>query len=672
MKKYYSQIVAVVLLWTIAALSIPSLNQALAQAPANTICNRVRFFPRPGFAKRMVGGKIQGSNLDATSGFVDLATIATPPPEGQWSELKFNNTTVYKYLRLFTPTDSWGNVAELEFYSGDTKMKGQPYGTYGSRNNSGNTFDKAFDGDTKTFFDAPIANSQYLGIVVAGVADSASTNSPTTPVANSKAHRHYHIGNSLTDTIGEYMQATAKVAGYNDDFFDRQTIPGAPLRVNWESKGGFGTPYHDAFVKEAPLTDLVLQAFIDNGDSQSPEYSLKFYDLAKQSSPRVQPWIYGQWPVTGSGKPSSGTPDWEERAMTYMRVYVAHALNFANERPDSGVRVVPGGLALINLKHAIEAGKVPGMTDFFPANFDDDLHLSMAGRYFIGLVHFATLYGQNPVGLPLAGINNTLPKLTPEQTRVYQQIAWDTVTQFKRSGGSEVGFKVPGNIDARAHANAIPPFNDPHVIFISNGSNYDYVLNAPTAGPYELRISISADKPGHQLEVTSNHKLVGNVEAPVSTGGAFADTLPITLNLKAGVNLLHLHVPENRPYDIDSLKITTLGGSALLNTLPLTNFWAFNPEINAGAAYTKDFNVWDAETKDDGLKVTAISNNQTLVPDANIKVEAGDFKGEWGQHSNRRIAVTPAAGQTGQAKIIITVQDAGGLKRAVAFNLKVK
>jgi hypothetical protein len=432
-----------------APIAVPQWMQPAAaqQQSQNSIVNRVRVYPRAGFASRLKGAKIQGSNQNATSGFINLATIGDVP-DNQWIEIGFANTAPYKYLRLFTPNESWANVAELEFYNGNTKISGQPYGTFGSRDNSGNSYDKAFDGSIQTFFDAPIANAQYLGIEL--VAVNTSTLLPTTPIQNAagKTRRHYHIGNSLTDTIGEFMQAKAKAAGYSDDFFDRQTIPGSPLSFNWKSDGGFGTNHKIAFVKNAPLTDLVMQAFIDNGDSQDPTYSLNLYDLAKQNSPQVQPWIYAQWPSTGNG--GKGSPDWEERAQAYMRTYVTHKLNFQNARPDSGIDVVPGGLALINLKRAVEAGKVPGMTDFFAANFDDDIHVSSAGRYFIGLVHFATLYKQNPVGLPLVGINNMMPKLTPEQTKAYQQVAWDTVTQWNQNGDRNIGVSLPAHIDARS------------------------------------------------------------------------------------------------------------------------------------------------------------------------------------------------------------------------------
>ena len=144
----------------------PSLRAAdspppsAAAATEHLVCNRVRILPREGFPQRIKGAVIQGSNTGPTADFVDLATVAEEGREGEWTELKFANSKVYRFLRYFGPKDSWCNVAELEFYHDDTKLRGSSFGTYGSRDNGKNTYDKAFDGDPKTFFDAFEPNDQ--------------------------------------------------------------------------------------------------------------------------------------------------------------------------------------------------------------------------------------------------------------------------------------------------------------------------------------------------------------------------------------------------------------------------------------------------------------------------------------------------------------------------------
>jgi hypothetical protein len=55
-------------------------------------------------------------------------------------------------------------VAEIEFYRSGVKLTGTGFGTSGSWSDSGNTFEKALDGDMNTFFDAPKDIVNYVGI----------------------------------------------------------------------------------------------------------------------------------------------------------------------------------------------------------------------------------------------------------------------------------------------------------------------------------------------------------------------------------------------------------------------------------------------------------------------------------------------------------------------------
>ena len=113
----------------------------------------------------MVGGVFEGTNGDPITGpYTTLYTVTSNPPEG-WSEVNVNlghyqlsDPTDYRYLRYRGPNGSHGNVAEIEFYRSGVKVTGTGFGTPGSWYNSGNTFDKALDGDVNTFFDAPNAD----------------------------------------------------------------------------------------------------------------------------------------------------------------------------------------------------------------------------------------------------------------------------------------------------------------------------------------------------------------------------------------------------------------------------------------------------------------------------------------------------------------------------------
>ena len=148
-----------------ATLNSGSQSAALTVVPAfsGAAVTQVRFFPRAGYASRMVGGRFQGS-VDGVT-YVDLAAITRTPAANEYATLPVTDPIPYRFLRYLAPSGSYGNVAEIEFDSSTGKITGTPFGTPGSYNNSGNTYLKALDGNTGTYFDAPApGNGDFVGI----------------------------------------------------------------------------------------------------------------------------------------------------------------------------------------------------------------------------------------------------------------------------------------------------------------------------------------------------------------------------------------------------------------------------------------------------------------------------------------------------------------------------
>ncbi len=75
------------------------------------------------------------------------------------------------------------------------------------------------------------------------------------------------------------------------------------------------------------------------------------------------------------------------------------------------------------------------------------------------------------------------------------------------------------------------------------------------------------------------------------------------------------------------------------------------------------FTIGDAETAVGTLVVAAVSSNTTLVPPTGIVLA--------GTGADRTIQITPAAGQTGQTTIRVTVTDEGGTTAEETFEVKV-
>ena len=112
----------------------------------------------------MNNGIFEGSNVDATYGYTAIYTIPGIPVGG-WNEVVVSLGT-YRYLRYRSPSvGSYCNVSEVEFYRNEIKVEGTFFGTPGTYG-GGNTFEKAFDGNTTTYFDAPETYNQnaFVGV----------------------------------------------------------------------------------------------------------------------------------------------------------------------------------------------------------------------------------------------------------------------------------------------------------------------------------------------------------------------------------------------------------------------------------------------------------------------------------------------------------------------------
>ena len=132
----------------------------------------VSFAPRAGYESRMVGGVFQGSNSPQfTTGVINLYTVTATPKAGVLTTAPVNSTAAFRYVRYLSPTNGYGNVAEVNFFGAAgtaagsaTQLTGTTVGTAGSYQNQGNTIAKAMDGNPNTFFDGPTANGDFIGL----------------------------------------------------------------------------------------------------------------------------------------------------------------------------------------------------------------------------------------------------------------------------------------------------------------------------------------------------------------------------------------------------------------------------------------------------------------------------------------------------------------------------
>ncbi len=132
---------------------------------------KVRLLPRQSCCYgRTIGGQIQVSTV-GKNGPWQTVVVFSDETAKVWSEATPTNLNgPYKAIRYLAPNDGYGNVAELEFYNGDQKLTGTAFADAGGPWNGlqDRTFEKAFDGNPSTFYDANNANGAFVGLELSG------------------------------------------------------------------------------------------------------------------------------------------------------------------------------------------------------------------------------------------------------------------------------------------------------------------------------------------------------------------------------------------------------------------------------------------------------------------------------------------------------------------------
>ena len=135
------------------------------------VVTSIAYASRGGWGSRMNGGIFQASNSSTfATGVVNLYTIPANanPSSTSLTTQAITNANGYRYVRYLSPANSFGDVAEVQFfgkaYAGITQLVGTVIGTTGSFQNDGNSVAKAVDRNLSTFFDAPTANGNWVGL----------------------------------------------------------------------------------------------------------------------------------------------------------------------------------------------------------------------------------------------------------------------------------------------------------------------------------------------------------------------------------------------------------------------------------------------------------------------------------------------------------------------------
>lgn len=268
-----------------------------------------------------------------------------------------------------------------------------------------------------------------------------------------KALRIYFVGNSVTDTINYRGLAELAKSRGHQHVWGRHMIPGAPLQWIWEHpKDGFQEePFglYPTALADHPWNVLSLQPFDRHLDGSDGDLAMakNFIDLALPKSPDLQVYVYARWPrqgkddfdtawlkkYTGGWDGTNETKDYFERLTLELRK--------TYPKLDRPVLMVPVGHVMYELNQRMKAGLVPGHKQIQDI-FVDGIHLNNIGSYVAGCTYYATLYREDPKGLPGEPYKVTDPKLA----EAIHDTVWKVVSTHELAGVAKV---TPGDGKAR-------------------------------------------------------------------------------------------------------------------------------------------------------------------------------------------------------------------------------
>lgn len=207
------------------------------------------------------------------------------------------------------------------------------------------------------------------------------------------------VGHSLFGQTGPRMLEQLLEAGGHAPEVTAQIINGAPLRYNWDNGAEAKGDNAREVLAQGGVNAVILTEAIPLADqikwNDSAGFAGKFHALAIKENPKAQVFLQETWPQGAPG------PEWRAAIAAQAEDWqgLVDDVNAARANGTLPMRLLPAGQAMLTLHKAIAAGEVAGLDGLAPL-FDDDIHLSDLGHYYVALVQYGFVTGQSPEGLP--------------------------------------------------------------------------------------------------------------------------------------------------------------------------------------------------------------------------------------------------------------------------------
>jgi hypothetical protein len=196
----------------------------------SNIITQIKYCPRPGgFANRMPGGVFQGANQVNFSGAVTLFTITTQPPSGVLTSVNIANATAFRYVRYLSPNNSWGNVAEVEFWGSSAVTPPAPTGLAAIAGDGSVALSWSAAATAANYF---VKRSTTSGSGYVNIATNASLAFTNTGLNNGTL---YYFVVSALNASGEGVnssEVSARPTSFAPVTLAASTLPGA-IQLNW-------------------------------------------------------------------------------------------------------------------------------------------------------------------------------------------------------------------------------------------------------------------------------------------------------------------------------------------------------------------------------------------------------------------------------------------------------
>ncbi|MCE8534417.1 hypothetical protein KBY24_13580 [Ruegeria pomeroyi] len=261
----------------------------------------------------------------------------------------------------------------------------------------------------------------------------------------------FHLGHSL---VGQDMPAMLQQLSPIGHDYASQLGWGTTLKAHWEPDEGINGfeqmndhPRYraaDSALRSGDYDAVILTEMVELTDAikyfESDRYFSKWAELAREARPDTRVFLYETWHWLDDPDGWLNRLDRDLVALWENEIL----LRDMARNPDNPAHVIPVGQVLSRFVRAVEArGGVPGIEGPEALFHTDDqgrldpIHMGDLGNYLIALTHYAVLYQASPVGLPHQ-LNRAdgSPALapSPEAARLMQEIVWQTVTSYPKTG----------------------------------------------------------------------------------------------------------------------------------------------------------------------------------------------------------------------------------------------